>query len=272
MYKILLKLSSTSVLTQLMGVVTTKIVAITLGTEGVAIYSQTRQVIQWFITAFSLNSSTAIINSISKIKNDIVRALYVFTLITFSFLVSTIMMLVFFLPLEEYLPNGVFFEDYAFLFVVITGVFSALFLAIVTGLKYINDVIKINLISSFILMIATYPGIMMFGNGFIYLTLSISFVFTTLYSIKTLKTNDIFMSVQSYFSVNFAKEHVKTSIVFLLTGLIGATSHILIRDAYIQNYGLDMAGVFESGWNIGILYIMVILGAFTTYYIPLFSS
>lgn len=69
-----------------------------------------------------------------------------------------------------------------------------------------------------------------------------------------------------------ARHFFSIASVTLITGFLATASILAVRSIIVTNYGLDSAGIFNAAWTIGMVYAMVALTSFSTYYLPTLSQ
>lgn len=273
--KILLLAGSGSLLSLVIGALVTKIIAVNMGPEGLVMYSQIRQIGQWFILFGTINGASSIIRLIAR-DNGIPIVSKIFT---FLILLGTgILLSIVLFSLSKNLINNILLGSHIEIstalmsIVIFSGSLSMFVLSVVNGLGKSKQVVKLQIISSLSSLIFVYPLIKYFQYDFIYVLLSIGFFLIIFYGVIFLKKRIIISPKDVYFNKNIAKEHLSLGTVLLVTGILGASTQIYIRTLYINFYGLVKTGLFDAAWGIGMMYIMVVLSSFSIYIIPRLSK
>jgi O-antigen/teichoic acid export membrane protein len=62
------------------------------------------------------------------------------------------------------------------------------------------------------------------------------------------------------------------AVATVIGALLQGWTVLYVRGAIAKSRGLAAAGVFDAGWTISMVYVMLILGAFATYYLPTLAA
>lgn len=260
--------------------ITNKIVAVYLGTNGMFLLGQLKDLINIGQISGSLGTGNGIIKYVASYKDD-PKKLSSFLAtglklhIYFS-LLACVLTILFKDFLSNYLFNDIKFSNaiaiLAFSFITLS--LHSFFMAIFNGLKKIKTYITINIISTIIASALVIVLVLKFKilGAFYALVLSqflgfaISILFIKKLNLLSLK-NISFKLDRTHF-----KNLTKFSYMAIAAPvcMIGAT--LFIRFFLNDNLGSDYAGSWEGMWRISAIYIMFLTTTFKFYLLPTFSE
>ncbi|MBR9846884.1 MAG: O-antigen translocase [Algicola sp.] len=260
--------------------ITNKIVAVYLGTNGMFLLGQLKDLINIGQITGSLGAGNGIIKYVASYKEDQEKMTSFLTTglklhIYFSLLVC-ILTFTFKDVLSSYLFHDLKFSNAIALlaFSFITLSLHSFFMAIFNGLKKIKTYITINIIATIIASALVIVFVLKFKiiGAFYALILSqflgfaISFLFIRKLHLLSLKR----------FSFKIDKTHFKNLTQFSYMAIaapvcmIGAT--LFIRFFLNDKLGSNYAGSWEGMWRISAIYIMFLTTTFKFYLLPTFSE
>jgi O-antigen/teichoic acid export membrane protein len=281
-----IKTGGGSFLTLLFGMIATKVFAINLGPEGIGLFSLLRQTRDSFRTFATFNSNTALVQGIASRQGEERRkyvsvtsaimllgtGLTALALISFAPQIarvvlhqedSTSISLIRWLSIPVALSIGVFY---------LSGMLN--------GYRAIGRLALVQVISAAATLLLAYPtallvkqghslafiGMMVissaFGLGLAFLFLQRSGWMPSFHGIGP-KDIDTGESARSYFSF---------ALTTLIAGLASTWSNLAIRSMVVAQGGIVEAGIFDVAWTLSMMYIMLVLSSFGTYYLPTLSQ
>ena len=272
--------SLTSVIVLFFGVITSKLIAVFFGPNGIVEYSQFRQIVQWMIILGSFNGSSALIKRIADYKklfnfSDFISSVF-FLYLLGAGLVSLFWFFVIYIIEIPSIRNLFLVSNNPLIFFIVglfVGVLSSFFLSILSGRQRIFYLCISQIIGGLFGLVTTvfviyykleeYIGIIFLMNLLGSLLSAIIFSIFHRLSYYPNPSNIRYSEVSSF---------LKFSSVFLITGLVGAAVPILVRMNYIFDYGISSAANFDAAWTISMMYVTLILASMNTFYLPMISS
>lgn len=260
--------------------ITNKIVAVYLGTNGMFLLGQLKDLINIGQITGSLGTGNGIIKYVASYKEDQKQLSSFLNTglklhIYFSLLVC-ILTLIFKDFISNYLFHDLKYTNAITLlaFSFITLSLHSFFMAIFNGLKKIKTYITINIISTIIASALVIIFVLKFKiiGAFYALVLSQFLGFT----ISVLFIRKLNLLSLKNISSKLDKTHFKNLTKFSYMAIaapvcmIGAT--LFIRFFLNDNLGSDYAGSWEGMWRISAIYIMFLTTTFKFYLLPTFSE
>ena len=260
--------------------ISTKIVAVLLGTNGMFLMGQLKDFLRLGNTISSFGIENGIIKYTSefeKKEKDLSKIIgssfkiNFFSAITFSFIVVIS---------KEYISDFLkinFNQNFYFLVLVISIISASIhtcFLSIYNGLKKINLYVLVNIfsnIASAILLIILVIKMNIIG----------AFFALALNQVIALLINILFFTYYRPFNIRFLfdkliKDNFKKLSKFSLMAIAGPLcliiSTFIVRDYIYEFFGSDHAGSWEAMWRISSIYILFMITTFKFYLIPTFSK
>lgn len=74
------------------------------------------------------------------------------------------------------------------------------------------------------------------------------------------------------FSAAAANQFFRVAFATVVAAGMQAWNILVIRGSIVHRFGLGTAGVFDAGWSISMVYVMLILSSFSTYYLPTLAA
>ena len=260
--------------------ISTKIVAVLLGTNGMFLMGQLKDFLRLGNTISSFGIENGIIKYTSeyeKNEKDLSKIIgssfkiNFFSAIIFSFIIVIS---------KEYISDFLkinFDQNFYFLVLVISIISASIhtcFLSIYNGLKKINLYVLVNIFSNIaaaILLIILVIKMNIIG----------AFYALALNQIIALLINIIFFIYYRPFNIRYLfdkliKEKFKKLSKFSLMAIAGPLcliiSTFIVRDYIYEFFDADHAGSWEAMWRISSIYILFLITTFKFYLIPTFSK
>lgn len=283
-FKALFKTGSASLIGIVFGVVTTKVIAVLTGPSGVGTYSLLRQLLMMGMTVGTFGGQTALIQGVAS-KDSEEKKRYISSVFYVFLLGAIIVSMAVFLWASE-IVTLVFSTDSQEMITVVRWlclpivlmIFSIYLASILNGCMVIGRLAKGQIIGSFISVVLVYPLSLSVAKShalaFVWL-LSGSQMAMVAYYIFVIKKEKLLTHLLfSFPSINpdDFRSFIKIAGVTLFTGLMATGGLLVIRSMITKAFGLDGAGMFDVAWTISMTYVMFLLGALTTYYLPTLSA
>ena len=260
--------------------ITNKIVAVYLGTNGMFLLGQLKDFINIGKIAGSLGSGNGIIKYVASFKDDQEKMKSFLSTglklhIYFSLLVC-FLTVIFKDQLSNYLFNDLKFSNVIALLSIsfITVSIHGFFMAVFNGLKKIKTYITINIISTIIASALVVILVLKFELLGAFYAIVISQILGFTISILFMRKLNL-ISIEN-FSFKIDRTHFKNLTKFSYMAIaapvcmIGAT--LFIRFFLNDELGSEYAGSWEGMWRISAIYIMFLTTTFKFYLLPTFSE
>lgn len=260
--------------------ITNKVIAVYLGTNGMFLLGQLKDFINIAITAGNIGSTNGIIkytaeyNDDSKKLNPFLSSGLIIHLL-FSTIVC-ILTLIFKDQIGNYLFNDLRFSNSLALLSIsfITVTIQGFFMAIFNGLKQIKTYIIINIISAIVsasIMVVLVIKMNVIGAFY---AMAVNQILVFLITILFVKNLNLFKL--NRFSLKINKTHFKNLTKFSLMAIIAPicliSATLLVRFYLNYKLGNNFAGSWEGMWRLSAIYVMFISTTFQFYLLPTFTS
>ena len=260
--------------------ISTKIVAVYLGTNGMFLMGQLKDFLRLGNTIGSFGIENGIVKYVSEYENDKLKLSNIigtsFKINLFSALIFSSLILIFKNNIGNFLQIN-FSENFYFLILALSITSASIhtcFLSIYNGLNKIKLYVWINIFSNIAsAIILVFLVLKMEVIGAFY-ALAINQIFSLLINI-------LFFVIYKPFEINwifkkFIKENLKKLSSFSVMAVIGPTclivSTFIVRDYIFDEFGSDYAGSWEAMWRISAIYLLFLITTFKFYLIPTFSK
>lgn len=259
--------------------ITTKVVAVLIGPNGVALVGQFTNFISTLTTVSTGGISNGTIRYVSEHKEDksnynqYISASFSITL--FCSLLSTLIVLLFAKQIALLLFDDLEYLSIIYITALTLFLFSinTFFLSVINGKKLYNKFILINLLSSFSGFVFTLILVYFFkvyGALLALATYQSVVIFITIYVIKK---NRIFAFKD--ISISFSKEKWSQLFAYSLMAIVGVIWPIInvtIRSVVIAELSIESAGIWEGMTKISLLITSIVGTAISTYFLPRFAE
>lgn len=270
-----------SLVTMMLGAITTKIIAVLLGPAGIGLYAQLRQIIQWFVTLATMNGQGSLVRGIAcRGGQECKRFIGV---VGATFTIGAVLSSVIIILASPLIAKGLFAHGDENLIVAIklipvavfSGVAAAFVIGVINGYREIKSLTLIQVAGSLAGAVLAYP-IARSGHPAAYVVIvSVGYMTVSIlggWLVLRLLQKQARLQKDASFVSNLLREHIGYSSTLLVTGLVGAGSVVLIRTMYIHSGGMAAGGYFDAAWTLSMTYVMLLLSSFGTYYFPTLSS
>lgn len=270
-------LTGATLLTILLGIATTKIIAIAVGTKGIALIGLYRNLINMVATILNMGMSTVIVQRISTAtdidrRNEFIRTVFILLLFQIAIVV---MLSVFF---SDTITVWMFGSDAdsshtlwikIVLLMAIGTMIMQTMIAVLNGTVNLKPITKINVITSISTFTLAYPLVktgdiglaMVVGSGsLIGACLGIFMVWRS----YVLRIRDLLKSTAS---INFFS-NLPVSGYLSLHPIVMTTTFLSIQVIVNNNYGVDSLGFYNAVTAIENTTVMLIMSSVRSYYLP----
>ena len=260
--------------------ISTKIVAVYLGTNGMFLLGQLKDFLRLGNTISSFGIENGIVKYVAEFEeqkenlSNIIGTSFRINIIS-AFFVSLVI-LAFKNQISTFLQID--FDENFYFFLLVISVISAsihtCFLSIYNGLNRIKLFVIVNIISnivSAIILVLFVLKMQIIGAFYALvinqiLSLIINIIFYTLY--KPFLIQWIFKKyINEYF-----KKLSSFSIMVIIGPVCLIISSFIVRDYLFDKFGADYAGSWEAMWRISAIYLLFLITTFKFYLIPTFSK
>ena len=260
--------------------ISTKIVAVYLGTNGMFLLGQLKDFLRLGNTISSFGIENGIVKYVAEFEeqkenlSNIIGTSFRINIIS-AFFVSLVI-LVFKNQISTFLQID--FDKNFYFFLLVISVISAsihtCFLSIYNGLNRIKLFVIVNIISNIVsaIILVLFVLKMQIIGAFYALVIN---------QILTLIINIIFYTVYKPFLIQwifkkYINEYFKKLSSFSIMAIVGPVcliiSSFIVRDYLYDKFGADYAGSWEAMWRISAIYLLFLITTFKFYLIPTFSK
>ncbi len=263
------------------GLVTSKLLALFVGPNGMALVGNLRNFIATIESVSTLGFQNGIVKYIAENEQNRIKIQKIITTVFVSLFIVTILssgILYFFSDYWNFKIFGNHFQ-YAIIFKILAFVvpfyaFSIVFLAIINGFSQFKKVVYINIIGNIIGLLVSLFLILnysVFGALLsIIITPSLLF-FVTIFFLN--KQINLFENLKiRYFDFKIIKNLSSYSLMALISSILGPLVFLAIRKNVIENLGLQSAGFLETLTRISSYYMMFIGTLLSVYFFPKLST
>ncbi len=260
--------------------VTNKIIAVYLGTNGIFLMGQLRDFLKITSTASSLGTSNGLIKYIAEHKSDSQQLNNYLSSGFKIHLFASLVVAVFTILFKDFLSQYLFkTEAYSSFFIVlafslITMAIHSCILSILNGLKKIKQYVLITAISSIATAFITVIFVMQFDiEGALY-ALAVSQIIAFVISFLFIKFDHSISLSQFFLPIKkqYLKNLSKFSIMALVSPLFVVIATLFARNYVLDSYGENHAGSWEGMWRISAMYLLFITSTLKFYLLPTFSQ
>jgi PST family polysaccharide transporter len=260
--------------------ISTKIVAVYLGTNGMFLLGQLKDFLRLGNTISSFGIENGIVKYVAEFEeqkenlSNIIGTSFRINIIS-AFFVSLVI-LAFKNQISTFLQID--FDKNFYFFLLVISVISAsihtCFLSIYNGLNRIKLFVIVNIISNIVsaIILVLFVLKMQIIGAFYALVIN---------QILSLIINIIFYAVYKPFLIQwifkkYINEYFKKLSSFSIMAIVGPVcliiSSFIVRDYLYEKFGADYAGSWEAMWRISAIYLLFLITTFKFYLIPTFSK
>lgn len=259
------------------GIVRTKVFAVTLGVSGMGLISQFTNFISLLNFVIPLGLPMSMTKYVAeKEKSDLNSAKKAFDnsikIVLLTSVISAVILILFSSQISELIINDSSYKN----FIIIIALFSpfsylaSLLEAYVRGLKDINLLTKLLIISSVISIVITIPFVIYFNILGAIIAISGSPLIILAVYIYTIKKEKIFFwfSFKDFFDFRESKDLFKLGFASLIIGAINQITYLVIRIITIEHIGMEANGIYQSVLAISLNYFSFLFVFLTNYSLP----
>ena len=260
--------------------ISTKIVAVYLGTNGMFLLGQLKDFLRLGNTISSFGIENGIVKYVAEFEeqkenlSNIIGTSFRINIISAIFV--SLVILAFKNQISTFLQID--FDENFYFFLLVTSVISAsihtCFLSIYNGLNRIKLFVIVNIISNIVsaIILVLFVLKMQIIGAFYALVIN---------QILSLIINIIFYAVYKPFLIQwifkkYINEYFKKLSSFSIMAIVGPVcliiSSFIVRDYLYDKFGADYAGSWEAMWRISAIYLLFLITTFKFYLIPTFSK
>ena len=260
--------------------ISTKIVAVYLGTNGMFLMGQLKDFLRLGNTIGSFGIENGIVKYVSEYDNDKSKLSNIigtsFKINFTSALIFSGLIIIFKNQIADFLQIN-FSENFYFLiliFSIISASIHTCFLSIYNGLNKIKLYVLVNIFSNIISAIILVILVLEMEIIGAFYALAINQIFSLL-------INLILFFIYKPFEIGwvfkkFVYDNLKKLSSFSIMAVVGPTcliiSTFIVRDFIFAEFGSDYAGSWEAMWRISAIYLLFLITTFKFYLIPTFSK
>ena len=260
--------------------ISTKIVAVYLGTNGMFLMGQLKDFLRLGNTIGSFGIENGIVKYVSEYESEKTKLSDIigtsFKINFASALIFSSLILVFKNQISDFLQIN-FSENFYFLiliFSIISASIHTCFLSIYNGLNKIKLYVLVNIFSNIVSAIILVILVLEMQIIGAFYALAINQIFSLLINI-------ILFFIYKPFEIRwvfkeFVYDNLKKLSSFSVMAVVGPTcliiSTFIVRDFIFTEFGSDYAGSWEAMWRISAIYLLFLITTFKFYLIPTFSK
>lgn len=276
-----LSLNSISVaISFLLGILSTKMVSVFLGTQGMALLGSFRN----FSTMIKNLSTLGINNSIVKLlvenKNDKKELSVIYSTFFWLFITIALFLCLIILLFSNTISVFIFYTDIYSLPIVFFGlllpliVINTFWIAIYNGLEMFKKIVFIQILSN-ILVFTTTTLLIYYKNikgGLFAVTVGeLLMVFVTFIYIR--RDKDYFkFELQKVISKKYFETIKRFSAMALLSAVVGPLTLMFIRNLIVNTYSIEQAGIWDAINRLSGFYMLFLSTGLSMYYLPRLAS
>ena len=260
--------------------ISTKIVAVYLGTNGMFLMGQLKDFLRLGNTIGSFGIENGIVKYASEYENnerklsDIIGTSFKINFV--SALIFSGIILIFKNQIADFLQIN-FSVNFYFLILILSIISASIhtcFLAIYNGLNKIKLYVLVNIFSNILSAIILVLLVLKMEIIGAFYALAINQIFS-------LFINIIFFTIYKPFNIKwifrkYLYDNLKKLSRFSIMAVVGPTcliiSTFIVRDYIFEEFGADYAGSWEAMWRISAIYLLFLITTFKFYLIPTFSK
>jgi len=279
--KAIFKTGSGSIIGIILGVISTKVLAVVIGSSGIGLYSLINQTLATATTAGTMGGSTALVQGLAS-KQGAEKDNYLIT-VFWIFVCGAMVIALGFLLLSPLIAQTLFTSNdektislvrWMALPVILTIIYSYC-TSLLNGFRAIGRLAIAQIIVSTVTVFLVYPISKLVSSGYITAFIwmisasimgGIIFCLTVGHREKWL--NPLISNFIPKFDKGSVKHFYHIASTTLITGLVTTGTLLIVRTLIIHYGGFSSAGIFDVAWMLSMTYIMLLLGSFGTYYLP----
>jgi O-antigen/teichoic acid export membrane protein len=281
------KTAGGSVATLLMGMVAIKILAVLIGPSGVGVFSLLRQTQQTAILLAILNGQTALVQGIASRATLAERERYISVAFWIT-LAATLLVTIVFVALPGEVARALMGRN-AFAagairmvrFMAISVLFGAAYLfemGVLNGHRFIGRAAVLQFSNYFAIAALSYPAGMLVVAGtptalaWLLNAGAIGAAVSGAILLRRAGIVKLFWPAWSEDNRSAALHFLTLSSTMLMTAALSYGVPLVVRAMIVRGFGFTGAGIFDVAWTLSMGYVMIVLTAFSAYYLPTLSG
>lgn len=276
-----LSLNSISVAVSfVLGLISTKIISLFIGTSGMALMGSFRNFSTMLKTISTLGINNSLIKLFVENKNDKKELSVIYSTFFWLFLIVSVGLGGLTILFSRTIAQQLFFTESYHVSIQFFGlllplmVINAFWLAIYNGLEKYKSIVIIQIISNVVVFAIT--GLMIWkhsiSGGLLSLALGeLAMVLVTFFFVRKESENFKF-ELQRIISKKYFSVIKKFSAMALLSGIIAPLTLLFIRNLMIKNNGINDAGIWDAANRLSSYYMMFFSSGLSMYYMPKLAS
>lgn len=259
------------------GLITSKILAIFVGPNGMALVGNLRNFLTSLETICTLGFQNGIVkytaeNEQSKTKlHKIITTVFITMLCIAVFLSSILFLTAYYWNYKIFGSNTGYLLVFKVLALVLPGYgLSIFFIAVINGLGKFKKVIWINIIGNIIGLLTSIFLILQFKTIGALMSIVIAPALLFLITFYLVQKEIQFLQIIKLhlFDFKILKNLSSYSLMALVSSVFGPFVFLAIRNHIIQNLGIDEAGYWETMTRISTYYLMFVSTILSVYFLP----
>lgn len=275
-------LNSFSVLLKIgIGLITSKLLAVFVGPNGMALLGNLRNFVSSLESISTLGFTNGILKYVAEDKDDKVKLQKVISTVFISLITVTSILSLFLFFFAEFWNRQIFGENFSYQLVFKVAALllplyaiSVFLLSLINGLGKFKKVIWINISGNVIGLMVSLYMILQFKTTGALLSIVISpalLFLVTFYTIS--KEFNFFESIRwRYFDFKIIKKLSAYTLMALVSSGFGPVVYLAIRKNVMEVAGVQQAGFWETMSRISIYYMMFVTTILSVYFFPKLSA
>lgn len=263
-----------------LGIASTKIVSVFMGTSGMALLGSFKNFTGMFKSMSTLGINNLVVKLVVENKNDKEELSIIYSTFFWIFLMISVVLGSVVLIFSGFIADFLFFNNSYVVPIQFFGlllplvVINAFWMAIYNGLEEFKKIVFIQIISNvFVFGLTTFLiwKQNIFG-GLLSVALSeLLLVLVTFLFVRSDKNNFRF-DLQRIISKKYFDAIMKFSSMALLSAVIIPMTLMLIRNTIVKQYSIDEAGIWDGVNKLSSFYMLIFSSGLSLYYMPKLAS
>ncbi|MBP6183228.1 O-antigen translocase [Flavobacterium sp.] len=277
----ILSLNSISVIVSFfLGIASTKIVSVFMGTSGMALLGSFKNFTSMFKSMSTLGINNLVVKLVVENKNDNKELSIIYSTFFWIFLLISVVLGGVVLLFSEFISDFLFFNNSYVIPIQFFGlllplvVMNAFWMAIYNGLEEFKKIVFIQIISNILVFGLTafliwkqniYGGL---------LSVALSELLMVLVTFLFVRRDKSFFQfdLQRIISKKYLDAILKFSSMALLSAVIVPMTLILIRNHIVNQYSIEEAGIWDGVNKLSSFYMLIFSSGLSLYYMPKLAS
>jgi len=263
-----------------LGIASTKIVSVFMGTSGMALLGSFRNFTAMFKSMSTLGINNLVVKLVVENKNDKKELSIIYSTFFWMFLLISVVLGGIVLVFSGFIADFLFFNNRYVVPIQFFGlllplvVINAFWMAIYNGLEEFKKIVFIQIISNILVFGLTAFLIWkqnIFGGLLSVVLSELLLVLVTFLFVRRDKSYFQF-DLQRIISKKYFDAILKFSSMALLSAVIIPMTSMLIRNNIVNQYSIDDAGIWDGVNKLSSFYMLIFSSGLTLYYMPKLAS